>query len=103
MVFFSYDLKNQIENLASENIDNLYFPLLNFFRPKYVFFKKEDFIEFQYLDDIVPADVISEILKIDIGYEIDEIKCNLSPRITKSEYLDIINKIQYHIKRGGYL
>ncbi len=29
--FFSYDLKNQIENLASENIDNLYFPLLNFF------------------------------------------------------------------------
>ena len=62
--FFSYDLKNQIENLASENIDNLYFPLLNFFRPKYVFFKKEDFIEFQYLDDIVPADVISEILKI---------------------------------------
>ena len=37
MVFFSYDLKNEIEDLKSENLDFLNFPSLHFFQPKWVF------------------------------------------------------------------
>ena len=32
--YFSYDLKNETDNLTSENIDNLHFPNLFFFIPK---------------------------------------------------------------------
>ena len=35
--FMSYDLKNEIEDLKSENLDFLKFPLLYFFQPKWVF------------------------------------------------------------------
>ena len=34
--FLTYDLKNQIENLSSTNIDVLDFPLLYFFKPRYI-------------------------------------------------------------------
>ena len=35
--FMSYDLKNEIEDLKSENLDFLNFPSLHFFQPKWVF------------------------------------------------------------------
>jgi para-aminobenzoate synthetase component I len=35
--FLGYDLKNEIEKLSSENIDNLAFPDIWFYIPKYVF------------------------------------------------------------------
>ncbi|HAJ98671.1 MAG TPA: hypothetical protein DCM62_01460, partial [Bacteroidales bacterium] len=31
--FFSYDLKNQVENLSSNNFDGIKMPLMHFFRP----------------------------------------------------------------------
>ena len=34
--FLTYDLKNQIEDLTSSNIDNLDFPPLYFFKPRYI-------------------------------------------------------------------
>jgi para-aminobenzoate synthetase component 1 len=34
--FLTYDLKNQIEHLSSSNIDNLDFPPLYFFKPRYI-------------------------------------------------------------------
>ena len=39
---FSYDLKNEIDKLNSENIDNLNFHNLFFFIPKIVFTMKEE-------------------------------------------------------------
>ena len=32
--FLSYDLKNEVENLASENFDGLSFPEMHFFKPQ---------------------------------------------------------------------
>ena len=34
--YFSYDLKNEIENLSSDNSDGLKFPALCFFCPEYL-------------------------------------------------------------------
>lgn len=98
--YLSYDLKNEIEDLVSENIDNLYFPLINFFRPQYVFIKKGDCIELHYLNDTDPREVINNIEKTEIGCISDNLSCDLKPRITRSEYLDTINNILYHIRRG---
>ncbi|WP_375563176.1 anthranilate synthase component I family protein [Bernardetia sp. OM2101] len=36
--YFNYDLKNELENLSSNNLDNLGFPEFYFFEPKYLLF-----------------------------------------------------------------
>ena len=47
--YLSYDLKNDIEDLKSNNFDGLEFPDLFFFQPKKVFLLKENQLEVQYL------------------------------------------------------
>ena len=46
--FLSYDIKNEIEDLHSNNNDCLDFPALHFFRPKLVFFIKEGTLTIEY-------------------------------------------------------
>ncbi len=43
--FFSYDLKNEVENLSSSNIDQLRFPDLYFFIPEYLILFKGNEVE----------------------------------------------------------
>src|ERR1700743_3871300 len=43
--FFSYDLKNGIENLVSENPDQLQFPDLYFFAPKHLILIRDGDVE----------------------------------------------------------
>ena len=71
--YLSYDLKNDVEPLKSENFDGLRFPDLYFFQPKKLFFLKRNSVELHYLkmvDDEMDADfeTISnfEILKNEI-------------------------------------
>lgn len=96
--YLSYDLKNEIENLSSDNLDNLNFPALHFFIPEYVFISKDGFIELHYHGDINPLKLIEEIENTDIVFS----KCesNLQSRISKNEYLETISKIKSYIKRG---
>ena len=57
--YLSYDLKNDIENLQSNNFDGLDFPDLFFFQPKKIFLLKGNQLEIQYLnmcDDEVEED-----------------------------------------------
>lgn len=46
----SYDLKNELEKLQSENPDSIGFPELFFFQPQKLIFKKGDRLEFHHLD-----------------------------------------------------
>ncbi len=57
--YLSYDLKNDVEALDSNNFDGLDFPDLFFFQPKKVFLLKGNQLEIQYLnmcDDEVEED-----------------------------------------------
>ena len=57
--YLSYDLKNDIEVLHSNNFDGLNFPDLFFFQPKKIFLLKGNQLEIQYLnlcDDEIEAD-----------------------------------------------
>ncbi|MCF6307005.1 MAG: anthranilate synthase component I family protein [Flavobacteriaceae bacterium] len=57
--YLTYDLKNDVEKLQSNNFDVLHFPDLYFFQPKKIFLFSENEVEIQYLhfvDDELDAD-----------------------------------------------
>lgn len=63
--YLSYDLKNDIEDLKSNNFDGLTFPDLYFFQPKKLFLLKDNTLEIKYLNmcDDELQDDFDEILK----------------------------------------
>lgn len=100
--YLSYDIKNDVEKLSSNNFDGLHFDDLFFFQPQKIIFLKGDTIEFQYLgmiDDEINHDF--EMIKnmmIDQSNEQRDIKIKL--RIHKDEYYKKVSKVLEHIHRG---
>lgn len=78
--YLGYDLKNEIETLESNNIDNLHFDNIFFF----------------------PAEKIIENPKLetysnqDFDFPKFDLKCNFS----KEDYVNTVNQIKSHIQRG---
>jgi len=113
--YLSYDLKNDIENLTSNNFDGLQFPDLYFFQPAKIFLIKGDKLELHYLkmvDDEMDDD-FEEIYR----YEIEEVRCErreeregkrdelqhiggINSRISQESYLQKVNKLLGYIHRG---
>ena len=100
--YLTYDLKNDVEVLDSNNFDGLNFPDLFFFQPKKIFLLKGNVLEIQYLnmcDDEVEEDFEEISLQIsDIRNQRSEIE--IKQRISKEEYLEKVSKILEHIHRG---
>ncbi|MEJ2113463.1 MAG: anthranilate synthase component I family protein [Flavobacteriaceae bacterium] len=101
--YLSYDLKNDIENLESNNFDGLQFPDLYFFQPKKLFLIKDNVVETLYLKvvgDELKGDIkaIRHCEKLRRGNLLNDIKIKL--RIHKDEYFEKIDKMQSHIHRG---
>jgi len=103
--YLSYDLKNDIEDLKSNNYDGLEFPDLFFFQPKKLFLVKDNQLEIHYLkmcDDEIDAD-FKEISLKDVNFttQIDTPKkVTVKQRISKENYLSKVEKILEHIHRG---
>jgi len=103
--FFTYDLKNEIENLESKNIDEIYFPEMYFFVPKLVFELKADVVTIHYLPKFMFETDINKIFE-HIN-NINSIKNNkqynlkIQQRFSKDEYLATVKKIKEHIKFGN--
>lgn len=104
--YISYDVKNDVERLSSNNFDGLDFADLYFFQPQKLFFINQNTIEFQYLrmvDDEIDGD-FDEINKINCHTELVEVNSNndikIKLRIHKDEYHSKVNKVLEHIKRG---
>jgi len=105
--YFGYDLKNDLENLNSNNFDGLEFSDLYFFQPKRLFFFSGNSLEICYLrqySNEIESD-LDKILKtknsskdLNTISEIDEIK--ISKRISKDHYYKKLNNILDHIHRG---
>jgi len=99
--YLSYDLKNDTEDLQSNNFDGLEFPDLFFFQPKKLFLIKGNQIEIQYLrmcDDEIELD-FEEILSMEsIIHHPSSIK--IQQRISKENYLSKVSKMLEHIHRG---
>ena len=97
---FSYDLKNEIDKLTSENIDNLNFPNLFFFIPKIVFIMKEEALYVDTFSDKKETDIIIKEIENQVGDEAFFSNLKMHKRETKQEYLKKIKQIKAHIKRG---
>ncbi|MFV0571815.1 MAG: anthranilate synthase component I family protein [Xanthomarina gelatinilytica] len=108
--YLSYDLKNAIEDLKSENFDGLHFPELYFFQPKKLFLFKGDTVEMHYLNVVADdmADDLNNICHCEpvLSAESDEECSNflneivIKPRISKTDYLSKVNTMLEHIYRG---
>lgn len=101
--YISYDVKNDIENLYSQNFDGLNFADLFFFQPQKIIFIRGNTVEFHYLKMLVNEINIdfNEILKTKEKVskrQKSEIKIKL--RIHKDEYHQKVNSVLDHIKRG---
>lgn len=102
--YLSYDLKNDVEHLKSQNFDGLAFPDLYFFQPKKIFLVKGNELQIQYLnmcDDEVETD-FEEILNVNPHSNPDSEITNLKiqQRISKENYLKKAEKMLAHIHRG---
>ncbi|HWR94990.1 MAG TPA: anthranilate synthase component I family protein [Flavobacterium sp.] len=100
--YLTYDLKNDIENLKSNNFDGLHFPDLFFFQPKKLFLLKDNELEIQYLnmcDDEVEHD-FEEIIFQKRNKSLAEPSTEIKQRISKSEYIQKTNAMLAHIHRG---
>ena len=100
--YLSYDLKNDSEDLQSDNFDGLAFPDLFFFQPKKLFFLKGNQLTIQYLnfcDDEVEMDYneITELAHIEFEKsQSTEVKA----RFSKNEYIQKATAFLEHIHRG---
>ncbi|MFV5692856.1 anthranilate synthase component I family protein [Flavobacterium sp. LT1R49] len=100
--YLSYDLKNDVEQLQSNNFDGLGFPDLFFFQPKKLFLLKGNELEIQYLnmcDDEVEEDFEEIIESQNTKVETEE-RLTIQQRISKENYLEKASKILEHIHHG---
>jgi para-aminobenzoate synthetase component 1 len=95
--FFTYDLKNEVEELSSSNPDHLHFPDLYFFVPEYLITVKDN-------QTTITGQNSSGVL-----YEIEKQRARqpqpvstikLQPRFSKPDYIATVKQIQEHIIRG---
>lgn len=102
--YFSYDLKNELEDLKSSNFDALEFPELFFFQPEIVFTVKSNVLSVYYFESVTSKDRIDALLQelMDCSNYTRTIPRNIifKSRYTKQEYLETIHQVKKHIARG---
>ena len=93
--FLTYDLKNHLENLSSNNSDLTDFPLLSFFEPEFIIGEERDgnLIEFGELEF---GELVQFGEKKASAFDAIEMKSNL----TEEQYTHYFNRLQTHISRG---
>ena len=95
--FLTYDLKNHLEDLSSNNSDLTDFPLLSFFEPEFIIGEDRagNLIEFGNLDF---KELVKPFEKKAMAFDAIEMKSNL----TEAQYTQYFNQLQNHISRGEY-
>ena len=99
--YLSYDLKNDTEELTSDNFDGLDFPDLFFFQPKKLFLLKDDELEIHYLrmcDDEIDSDFDAIITCQQPTTNNQQPK--IEQRISKENYIAKVTEMLSHIYRG---
>lgn len=106
--YFNYDLKNELEDLSSNNIDNLGFPEFYFFEPQYILFfdekgnlifdktKEENNFENEIFDKII-VEIENIILPLSVSPPTTK---KINCRFSEEEYLQTVEIIKNHIIEG---
>ena len=102
--YLNYDLKNEIENLSSNNFDGAKIPLINFFVPRYVFIIENDFVKILYNSTISNEkemeDIVQEINNQTIENQPTD-NIEIKSKITHQNYIETIKKIKHQIQIGN--
>ena len=96
--YLSYDLKNEVEKLNSDNNDGIKAANLSFFIPKYVLLLKDNTLEVQTFESEENCQQFllhQQLSLLDNGSSIQ-----LKQRDTKAKYIQKIDAIKKHIQRG---
>ncbi|MBS1534037.1 MAG: anthranilate synthase component I family protein [Bacteroidetes bacterium] len=100
--YLSYDLKNDVEDLKSQNFDGLQFSELFFFQPKKLFLLRGNQLEVAYLpmcDDELEEDWNS-ILNQEMATVQTQTSLSIQARISPEAYLEKVQALQKHIHLG---
>ena len=100
--YLAYDLKNDVEDVQSNNFDELGFPDLFFFQPKKIFLLQGNQLEISYLsmcDDELEQD-FEEIRSSQKQQEETAESLLIQQRISKESYLQKVSKMLAHIHQG---
>ena len=102
--FLTYDLKNEIEDLESNNEDHLAFPSIHFFQPRYLFTCDGKQLQAGFLPKIDSEESVlklaGEIISGPVSSRDDFPGSAITPREEKAAYISSIEKIKQHIQRG---
>lgn len=99
-----YDIKNEIENLVSNQPDKIGFPVTYFFIPRYIFLLRNNKLDIGWRTEYSNEDEI-----IRIAAEIENIEpyspgksnpVNITGKTGRSDYLKSFKRIKKHIERG---
>jgi para-aminobenzoate synthetase component 1 len=94
---FSYDLKNETEELTSEQKDVHDFPSMFFFVPEYLIAIEKDEIKIIKGE----ADIVDQIIQSELLIDPRQTNVCFTSRISKADYLKKVLEIQRHIKKGN--
>lgn len=95
--FFTYDLKNEVENLSSDNTDQLQFPDLYFFVPEHLILIKNGEAE---IISPNPQQILDQLQLQQLRANDSSNNISLRSRFSRGEYIDAVVKIKAHINRG---
>lgn len=104
--YLSYDIKNEIENLTSDNNDGLKFPTLHFFVPKVVLQVDSESISVSYDDEFTLKYEAENIYQLCINSASKKIKNKttspiIKAKINRGEYIKTINTLKQEIHKGN--
>jgi para-aminobenzoate synthetase component 1 len=99
--FLSYDLKNELEDLSSNNQDRLEVPELFFWVPKNVVQLEKENIHFiQGEKSTESFEFINYFLEEETDQNFHPYNFDFKPRTSKEDYLKNVQKIKDHIQQG---
>ncbi len=103
--YFSYDLKNELEDLHSHNFDGLEFPTLRFFQPEKIILlngKELTFLYLEHCDEDIESDYEQLLSQRGVlpQERIPSTPIRIKMRIHKDAYFEKANRFLEHIHRG---
>jgi para-aminobenzoate synthetase component 1 len=110
--FFSYDLKNEVETLSSENFDGIGLPQMHFFQPKYIFrftpaiTKGAEVVQIGFLTELSTEEEVATVFREICSATLHSsssfclLPSAIKRRISKEEYLSTVGRIKHHIHLG---
>lgn len=98
--YLTYDLKNQLEQLSSQNHDEIQIPEIHFFQPQYLFLIREDEIQLGIATDETSDQLLEQIKSTELPDQSTEPLLDIQPRIKHADYIKAVLGLKHHIQVG---